>query len=90
MNYPDGAIKTFEELSNLLNEPVWCASKHFHEVQSYPTSLNLTVAHINDANIPTNGYNDWFLFTDLAKAKAYAEPFEQQDEPFNIDIARDR
>lgn len=73
--YPDGAFKSYEELSKYceraLLADVYHASKRFKSVHSY-SLLSLTVAKLMDSNIPANRYNDWFLFADEADAKAYA------------------
>lgn len=73
--YPDGAFKSYEELSKYceraLLADVYQASERFKSVHSY-SLLSLTVAKLMDSNIPVNGYNDWFLFADEAKAKVYA------------------
>ena len=73
--YPDGAFKSFDEFSEHVNRSLlgdaYSASRKFKMVKRH-SMLIITVAHLRDSNIPSNCYNDWFLFANEADAKAYA------------------
>lgn len=72
MDYPDGSIKSLDELYD--NAVVYGASRKFGIVDAGQSSLLLTVAHIYDYNVTKlNRYNDWFLFTDKIKAEIWAK-----------------
>lgn len=71
--YPDGAIKSYEDLCNADYGDVYEASRYFRMVSEPKRILGLTFACMRDMNIPKNGYNDWFLFVDKDKAIAYSK-----------------
>jgi len=78
MNYPDGAIKSFEELLEH-NSWVWVASKHFKLIYDKELVGQLSVSKLKDYNVlKLNRYNDWFVFADQDKAKNWANTSMQQ------------
>ena len=73
--YPNGAFKSYEELCKYSERAmlvdVYDASRKFKMIRMQ-SLLSCTVAKLMDSNIPSNCYNDWFLFANEADAKAYA------------------
>ena len=70
--YPDGAIKSFEEL--LAHDSwVYGASRDYCTVDDKKLVGSMTVSQLRDYNVlKLNGYNDWFVFADQSKAKEWA------------------
>lgn len=74
MEYPNGAIKTFKELSEFAHtNTIYGASQHFNTIEPDDRVLSISLAKMHDHNIEQlNGYNDWFLFANREDAEAWA------------------
>lgn len=75
MGYPNGAIKTVEELFEAEHKGVhiiyYSSAEYGMEELNI---LSIKLSQMIDGNIGRlNGYNDWFMFVDKEQAQAYAK-----------------